>query len=111
MTSSRVRRIPPNAAGRDFVVGDVHGCFRTLERALAELCFDPACDRLFGVGDLVDRGPHSADALVWLEHRFETVVMGNHERPLLSWFGPHRAPSSMHRPQWLRRVPGSQHRP
>ena len=109
MTSSRVRRNPPNAAGRDFVVGDVHGCFRTLERALVELRFDPVCDRLFGVGDLVDRGPHSAEALVWIERRFEAVVMGNHERPLLYWFDPHRRPSSAHRPQWLRRAPRSPH--
>lgn len=110
MSSSRVRRIACNAAGRDFVVGDVHGCFRTLERALAELSFDAGCDRLFGVGDLVDRGPHSAEALVWLECRFEAVVMGNHERPLLYWFDPHRRPSPAHRPQWMRCVPCSQHR-
>ena len=110
MSSSRVRRVARNAAGRDFVVGDVHGCFRTLDGALAELRFDAACDRLFGVGDLVDRGPHSPEALVWLERRFEAVVMGNHERPLLYWFDPHRRPSSAHRPQWLRRVPRSQHR-
>ena len=63
-----------------------------------------------GVGDLVDRGPHSAEALVWLENRFEAVVMGNHERPLLYWFDPHRRPSSARRPEWLRCVPRTQHR-
>ena len=110
MSSRRVSRVARNTAGRDFVVGDVHGCFRTLDRALLELCFDPVCDRLFGVGDLVDRGPHSAEALVWLERRFEAVVMGNHERPLLYWFDPHRRPSPARRPPWLRRVPRSQHR-
>ena len=104
------RTVPVNPRGRDFVVGDVHGCFRTLDRALSELRFDAASDRLFGVGDLVDRGPHSAEALVWLESRFEAVVMGNHERPLLYWFDPHRRPSSAHRPEWLRRVPRTQHR-
>ena len=50
-----------NESGRDFVVGDVHGCFRTLEHALGALTFDPNLDRLFGVGDLVNRGPHSAE--------------------------------------------------
>ena len=78
MTSSRVRRIPRNREGRDSVVGDVHRCFRTLEPALAEVRFDAGCDRLFGVGDLVDRGSYSAEALVWIERRFEAVVMGNH---------------------------------
>ena len=91
-------------------MGDVHDCFRTLDRALAELRFDPVSDRLFGVGDLVDRGPHSAQALVWLESHFEAVVMGNHERPLLCWFDPHRRPSSVHRPDWLRCVPRTRHR-
>ena len=43
-----------NQVGRDFVVGDVHGCFRTLEVALLEIEFDPIRDRLFGVGDLVN---------------------------------------------------------
>ena len=46
-----VHYVPSNRLGRDFVVGDVHGCFRTLERALAALEFDASCDRLFGVGD------------------------------------------------------------
>ena len=110
MSARRVRSVPRNGAGRDLVVGDVHGCLRTLERALAELRFDASRDRLFGVGDLVDRGPHSAEALVWLEHRFEAVVMGNHERPLLYWLDPHRRPSSARRPQWLARVPRSQRR-
>ena len=71
---------------RDIVVGDVHGCFRTLERALGEIVFEPARDRLFGVGDLVNRGPHSADALKWLESRFEAVTLGNHDVAVRSWF-------------------------
>ena len=80
--------IPRNRApgGRDIVVGDVHGCFRTLERALGEIVFEPARDRLFGVGDLVNRGPHSADALKWLESRFEAVTLGNHDVAVRSWF-------------------------
>ena len=81
-----IRAVGINSVGRDLVVGDVHGCFRSLERALIELAFDPRRDRLFGVGDLVDRGPRSEDALYWLEDRFHTVTLGNHERPYLEWF-------------------------
>ena len=102
------RTVRANPRGRDIVVGAVHGCFRTLDRALCELRFDAACDRLFGVGDLVDRGPYSAEALVWLQSRFKAVVMGNHERPLLYWFDPHRRSSSLGRPEWLRCVPRTQ---
>ena len=75
---------------------------------MRELEFDASRDRLFGVGDLVGRGPHSHEALDWLETRFTAVVMGNHERPLLYWLDPQRRPSSAHRPRWLRRVPRSQ---
>ena len=65
-----------NDSGRDIVVGDVHGCFRTLERALSAVAFDPSADRLFGVGDLVNRGPYSEKAIEWLEQWFEAVVLG-----------------------------------
>ena len=51
-----VVRLGPNPAeGRDLVVGDVHGHFPTLRHALAELEVGPA-DRLFSLGDLIDRG-------------------------------------------------------
>ena len=80
-----VHYVPSNWLGRDFVVGDVHGCFRTLERALAALEFDASRDRLFGVGDLVERGPHSDEALDWIERRFTAVTLGNHEDAALGW--------------------------
>ena len=51
-----------------------------------------------------------AEALVWLESRFDAVAMGNRERTRLYWFDPHRRPSSAHRPECLRCVPRTQHR-
>ena len=78
----RVRENP--AAGRDFVVGDVHGEFPTLERLLAQVEFTPERDRLFALGDLIDRGPRSIDALAWMETgRIALSVRGNHEQMLL----------------------------
>ena len=72
------------AGGRDWVVGDVHGCFRTLRHALLAIDFEYRRDRLFSVGDLIDRGPNSIEALTWLEgERFEAVVMGNHEAEMI----------------------------
>ena len=59
ITSKHHCAVGMNENGRDLVVGDVHGCFRTLDHALSEFGFDPSRDRLFGVGDLVNRGPHS----------------------------------------------------
>ena len=103
-TRHAVASFAVNAAGRDFVTGDVHGCFRTLAHALSAVGFNAECDRLFGVGDLVDRGPHSAEALEWLERRFAAVALGNHERAVRSWFEakPPTAPPAGS--DWLRAI-------
>ena len=99
-----------NRYGRDLVVGDVHGCFRTLERALGSLAFDPDRDRLFGVGDLVERGPHSSDALEWMERRFCGVTRGNHEDAALTWLEDRLDGSSEPAYGWLRRIVPSAYR-
>ena len=99
-----------NEVGRDFVVGDVHGCFRTLERALSAITFDPSLDRLFGVGDLVNRGPHSEEALGWLEQRFDAVVLGNHDRSVLSWLKAKRGTPPLAESVWLLGLSSRQHR-
>ena len=46
-------RLEQNRKGRDLVVGDVHGHFATLRRALAELEVGEH-DRVISLGDLVD---------------------------------------------------------
>ena len=53
---SRVKRFAANTAGRDFAVGDIHGHFTRLQSALDKAGFEPSVDRLFSVGDLIDRG-------------------------------------------------------
>ena len=80
-------RLGPNPRGRDLVVGDVHGHFATLRRALADLEFGNG-DRLFSLGDLIDRGPDCFEAKAWIEARdpstrFDLVVRGNHEQMML----------------------------
>ena len=72
------------AGGRDFVVGDVHGEFGALEALLLRVEFTLGRDRLFALGDLVDRGPRSTHALAWMESgRIALSVRGNHEQMLL----------------------------
>lgn len=62
--------------GRALVVGDIHGCFDLLRAELAKMAYDPANDKLFLLGDLVDRGPQSAEFADWLHL---PRVLGNHE--------------------------------
>jgi len=80
-----VQRYPLNTRGRDFVVGDIHGCFSMLDAELAARGFDPARDRLFSVGDLVDRGAESPMVLDAVQRHNIRAVRGNHEQGILDW--------------------------
>ena len=72
-----------NENGSDYVVGDIHGCYTQLRKQLEEIGFDTSKDRLFGVGDLVDRGPESGEVLEWLEYPWFFSVLGNHEQMVI----------------------------
>lgn len=84
-----VKRFERNTTGRDLIVGDVHGYFSKLQAALDAVAFDPARDRLFSVGDLVDRGPESDLALEWLSKPWFHAVQGNHEDMAIRWPNGH----------------------
>ncbi|WP_087667816.1 metallophosphoesterase [Caballeronia humi] len=79
-----VLRHPANRAGRDFVVGDIHGCVDSLRYLLQEIGFDGARDRLFSVGDLVDRGTDSLAAIDLIDKPWFFPVLGNHEDALIA---------------------------
>ncbi len=72
-----------NPIGRDFVVGDIHGMFSLLESQLEGLDFNPEADRVFSVGDLVDRGPESYRVLEFLDKPWFFAIKGNHEMMLI----------------------------
>jgi len=72
---------------RRFVIGDIHGCIRTLEALLRSLSPTQE-DELFFLGDYIDRGPESKAVIDLLLHlRYEgyalTCLRGNHEQLLL----------------------------
>lgn len=80
-----IRRFERNTVGRDLIVGDIHGHFTRLQAALDAVGFEPARDRLFSVGDLVDRGPECDAALEWLAKPWFYAVRGNHEDMAIRW--------------------------
>ena len=69
------------------MVGDLHGHRALLELELDRLAFDPTRDRLFSVGDLIDRGPDSLGTLSLIEEPWFHAVLGNHEIALLGLLG------------------------
>jgi len=69
-----------------YLVGDIQGCFQPLRRLLDKVHFDPTCDHLWSVGDLVNRGPNSLETLRLLKSfgdHFRTVL-GNHDLHFLA---------------------------
>lgn len=85
MTAPRLQRFAANTAGRDLIVGDIHGCFKKLAAQLDAIGFDASRDRLFSVGDLVDRGPDCDDVLEWLARPWFLPVRGNHDDMAMRW--------------------------
>jgi bis(5'-nucleosyl)-tetraphosphatase (symmetrical) len=69
-----------------YAIGDIQGCFATLQKLLEYIEFDPAKDSLWFTGDLVNRGPQSLATLRYVKqlgnkHR---TVLGNHDLHLLA---------------------------
>lgn len=74
-----IARLPKNQGGRDFVVGDMHGCLDAFNKLLTKANFDPKKDRVICTGDLTHRGPDSMSCLRLLKESWFFSVRGNHE--------------------------------
>ena len=78
------KHIKVNTDGRDFVMGDLHGCYEVMMKALKKINFDKEKDRILSVGDLVDRGPDSLKCLKLLREPWFFCVRGNHEDMMIN---------------------------
>src|SRR6185312_8376786 len=68
-----------------YCIGDIQGCFVSLQQLLTKINFNPTHDRLWFTGDLVNRGPDSLKTLRWIKSLNNSVVaLGNHDLHLLA---------------------------
>jgi bis(5'-nucleosyl)-tetraphosphatase (symmetrical) len=71
---------------KNYVVGDIQGCYKGLSKLLQKAGFRPNKDKLWAVGDLVARGP---DSLATMEYLYDLgphfdTVLGNHDLHLIA---------------------------
>lgn len=78
-----VQYFPKNTLGRDFILGDLHGEVSQFQYLLDKVKFNPSKDRVFCVGDLIDKGKDSRAAITLLKEPWFFSVLGNHEVMLL----------------------------
>jgi len=69
-----------------WAIGDIQGCYKPLRELLKKIDFDPARDRLWLAGDLVNRGEGSLETLEYLYsiRKSLTIVLGNHDIALIA---------------------------
>jgi len=70
----------------DYIVGDVQGCISSLKKLLAKINFSYDSDRLFFLGDVVNRGENNLETMKFIlsHHDNFDMVLGNHDIHLIA---------------------------
>jgi serine/threonine protein phosphatase 1 len=64
---------------RSIIIGDVHGCYEELDSLLNNMSYNPVKDKLFFIGDLINKGPSSKEVFLRFKKWNAKTVVGNHE--------------------------------
>lgn len=99
MQSELIKHFEANKKGKDFIVGDIHGHYDELIEQLERINFNFGADRLFSVGDLVDRGQQNIEVLQLLDENWFFAVRGNHEQMIID-----RYENALKKPAWSNTV-------
>ena len=80
-----------------YAIGDIQGCLEPLQCLLKKIRFNTAEDKLWLVGDLINRGPESLETLRFLYRIRDSleIVLGNHDLHFIAvYFGVRKSSSS-----------------
>ncbi len=91
--TKKIKYFTQNLEGKDFVIGDIHGRYDLVEKALEKANFNKKKDRLFCVGDLIDRGVYSEQVDDFLAEPYVHAIRGNHEDMLLELYADGQEPA------------------